>query len=125
MYSIQAGGHWTWKGFGAAVGMGAVSEAISFGIGSLMAGANATGVGAALVSSYAYGFTQGTLSTLQGGDFLTSAATGAFSSLAGSGLTALSEGSDDITAAAITIAGGGVTGGFTESMLGEQGSKGQ
>ena len=55
---------------------------------------------------------------LQGGDFLTGAATGAFSSLAGAVLSAAGANTNDITRAAITIAGGGVVGGLTESAMG-------
>ena len=55
---------------------------------------------------------------LQGGDFLTGAATGAFSSLAGAVLSAAGANTNDITRAAITIAGGGAVGGITESAMG-------
>lgn len=125
MYSIQTGNNWTWKGFGISVGMGALSGAISYGIGDMVARAtmictkNALNAGGQiLLGAYMHGFTQGVMGALQGGDFGMSALTGVFSSFAGSGFSAAGAKAKDITRAAITIAGGGVVGGLTESAMG-------
>ena len=81
--------NWSWSNFGKAAAFGAVSGVATAGIGAAfggvgggMTGLNAVGheVGRAM----AHGMVQGTLSMMQGGDFMQGAAAGMLGSLGGS-----------------------------------------
>jgi RHS repeat-associated protein len=64
MYSVMAGESWTWKGFGSAVGFGALSGAISGGIGQL-GGPLATNIGYSIIGN---GASYAATTAISGGD---------------------------------------------------------
>ena len=82
--ALSPGGfdNWNWGGFFQSIGIGAVSGAVTSGIGEIFgpAGNFFNEVGRGLV----HGVAQGGLSELQGGDFLTGFVSGGLSSWAGS-----------------------------------------
>ncbi|MCL2562155.1 MAG: RHS repeat-associated core domain-containing protein, partial [Rikenellaceae bacterium] len=82
--------NWNWGQFGQSVGMGAVSGAVSFGIGSGFSalGSFAGNVGTQGLQGLAHGLAQGGLSSLQGGNFMSGFASGTLGSWAASGYQA-------------------------------------
>jgi len=64
MYSVMAGEGWTWEGFGSAVGLGALSGAISGGIGQL-GGPLATNIGYNIIGN---GASYAATTAISGGD---------------------------------------------------------
>lgn len=65
--------NWNWGQFGKSVGLGALSGAVTAGIGNM-------GIGNVFAKAYLHGFAQGSISTLGGGDFLQGFASGALGS---------------------------------------------
>ncbi|MFZ4454999.1 MAG: polymorphic toxin type 37 domain-containing protein [Bacteroidales bacterium] len=79
------GGGWSSSGFWSAVGMGAISGAITFGIGDAFGhalGSTSHEIGRAVV----HGFAQGMMSEISGGDFMQGFLSGSLASLGGHGL---------------------------------------
>ena len=103
------------KGAGKAAIFGAIGGAVSAGIGNVaanMAAAGTSKFGVAAFQAGAHGFTGGTLSGMQGGNFWHGAAAGGISSAVGSGITAL--GGNDLA----LIAGGTLAGGLGAKIAG-------
>ena len=77
--------NWSWSGFGNAVLQGAISGAISYGVGSIFGGVGASfNVGKELSRAYVHGFANGMVSEFSGGSFMSGFASGAFGSFTGS-----------------------------------------
>ncbi|SDD65987.1 RHS repeat-associated core domain-containing protein [Pedobacter soli] len=74
--------NWDWGQFGKSVGFGALSGAVTMGIGEQFGGIGK--FGHEMLRGAAHGLAQGGISELSGGKFLTGFATGAISSVAGS-----------------------------------------
>ncbi len=83
--------NWNWGQFGKSVGFGALSGAVTFGIGEAFqaAGNFAGNFGTEAIRGAAHGLAQGGLSALQGGDFWSGFASGTLGSWASSGYSAL------------------------------------
>ncbi|MXV37283.1 hypothetical protein GO491_01135 [Flavobacteriaceae bacterium Ap0902] len=86
--NIATGQTW-WYGIGKATVMGAVSGAISFGIGEVAKSASSTFVGQAAFQAGAHGYTGGFMSLLDGGDFGSGFLSGMVASVIGSGIEGL------------------------------------
>ena len=86
--AMSSGGfsNWDSKSFWKSVGVGAISGAVTFGIGeAFQAAGNFAGkVGTEVIRGAAHGVAQGSMSALQGGNFWQGFASGGLSSLAGS-----------------------------------------
>lgn len=82
--------NWNWGQFGKSVGFGALSGAVTFGIGEAFSAAGnfAGNFGTEALRGIAHGLAQGGMSTLQGGDFWTGFASGTLGSWAASGYSA-------------------------------------
>lgn len=91
-------GQFTFGGFFKSILMGAVSGAVSFGVGSIFSSTAGTlttigssiketlgGVGLAMVQAGTHAISQGVMSLVQGGNFLSGAASGFFGSLGAAG----------------------------------------
>ncbi len=77
--------NWSWSGFGNAVFQGAISGAVTYGVGSMFGGVGAGfNVGKELSRAYVHGFANGMISEFSGGSFMSGFASGAFGSFAGS-----------------------------------------
>lgn len=126
-----------WYGAGKAGFMGAVSGAISFGIGSIAADAFGQyfSVGKALFQAGMHGMTSGMMSAMQDGSFASGFAAGAISSLVSSGIEGLADSDgmftdEDYTSYTSTatrnpelmkatmLAAGGLSGGLSSSIAG-------
>jgi RHS repeat-associated protein len=116
-----------WYGAGKAGLMGAVSGAISFGIGSIATNTfQATmSVCKSLFEAGMHGITSGIMSDIQGGTFASGFAAGAVSSLVSSGIQSLGETGGIKTAfgnsdsyKAVLIASGGLSGGIASTIAG-------
>ncbi len=59
--------NWSWSGFGQAVGIGAISGAVSAGIGSAFGPVGSNGIMGEIGRAYTHGFANGMLSELTGG----------------------------------------------------------
>ena len=83
--------NWSWSDFGRSVGFGALSGAVTFGIGEAFSaiGNFAGTYGTELIRGVAHGLTQGGMSSLQGGNFWSGFASGALGSWAASGYSIL------------------------------------
>lgn len=83
--------NWSWSDFGKSVGFGALSGAVTFGVGeAFSAFGNFAGTyGTELIRGVVHGLTQGGLSSLQGGDFWSGFASGTLGSWAASGYSIL------------------------------------
>lgn len=99
---------------GKATVVGAVSGAISFGIGSV---ASSITVGKAIFQAGAHGMLGGTMSLLDGGDFGSGFLSGMVSSIISSGLQWINI-NNIILKKAVMIAGGGLSGGISSSISG-------
>ncbi len=98
---------------------GAVSGAVSFGLGELFSAAKvvkALGEAKFLVQAAAHGVSQGVLSVMQGGDFLSGAAGGFFGSLGSSAFGAIA--GNFANSAVGTIAFGALSGGIGAELSG-------
>lgn len=86
---LSAGGfnNWNWSDFGKSVGFGALSGAVTFGIGEAFStfGNFAGAFGTELIRGVTHGFTQGGVSSLQGGNFWSGFTSGMLGSWAASG----------------------------------------
>lgn len=126
-----------WYGIGKAAFMGAVSGAISFGIGSIATNAFQAAVttGKAMFQAGMHGITGGMMSELQGGTFASGLASGAVSSLVSSGIEGIGEtggmacvNGKDVPIMtefgkssgfkALMLASGGLSGGLSSSIAG-------
>ncbi len=91
--AISHGGfnNWNWGQFGKSLGFGAISGAVSFGIGEgFQALGNIAGnIGTPIIQGITHGIASGSISVLEGGNFLQGLVSGTFSSWAGSGYDAI------------------------------------
>ena len=74
--------NWNWNDFGKSVGMGAISGAVTGGLGQMMGPIG--GFGNEIARAGVHGFAQGTISQLSGGDFMTGFMSAGLSSVASS-----------------------------------------
>jgi hypothetical protein len=81
--------NWNWGQFAKAVGIGAVSGAITAGIGNTFGNVGAHGISGEFVRAGAHGFANGFIAEFTGGDFMQGFASGGLGSLAGSGFQSL------------------------------------
>ena len=131
-----------WYGIDKAAFMGAVSGAISFGIGCVATGAFQAAVttGKALFEAGMHGITAGMMSEIQGGSFASGLASGAVSSLVSSGIQAIGQTGEMVSGLdtkgnvisvpgvtefsktagfkALMLASGGLSGGLSSSIAG-------
>ena len=75
---------WDWGQFGKAVGVGAISGAVTAGIGQVAGPIGSGGLIGELGRAYVHGYANGMISTLTGGDFMQGFSSGILSSFAGS-----------------------------------------
>lgn len=106
--------NWDWGQFGKSVGFGALSGAVTMGIGEQFGSIGK--FGHELLRGAAHGLAQGGISELSGGKFLTGFATGALSSVAGSAWGAW--GGDFADSAVGMLAFSAVSGGITAELTG-------
>jgi hypothetical protein len=126
-----------WHGMGKAAVVGAISGAISFGIGEAVTGITSFWAKAGLQAGL-HGMKSGMMSAIEGGNFLSGFAAGAISSLVSSGVEALGNsgahfcvddaGNDVVSSTlgsrnvgalkAVMIASGGLSGGISSSIAG-------
>lgn len=97
-----------WYGMGKAALMGAISGAISFGIGAEATNAfgEALSVGKALFEAGMHGMSSGMMSVIEGGEYLSGMLSGAVSSLISSGVNALGTNFSATKAAGSTVYNG-------------------
>ena len=97
-----------WYGMGKAALMGAISGAISFGIGAGATNAfgEALSVGKALFEAGMHGMSSGMMSVIEGGEYLSGMLSGAVSSLISSGVNALGTNFSATKAAGSTVYNG-------------------
>ena len=76
--------NWDWGQFGKSVGIGAISGMATAGIGSAFGAVGSGGLTGEIARAYVHGFSQGTISQLSGGDFLSGFAAGGLGSFGGS-----------------------------------------
>ena len=87
--AMSDGGFKNWNSgdFWKSIGVGALSGAVTAGIGSAFGAVGSNGVMGEIARAYTHGFANGMISEFTGGDFMTGFATGSLSSLAGSAFT--------------------------------------
>ncbi|MDR0223663.1 MAG: hypothetical protein LBI32_01215 [Myroides odoratus] len=120
-----------WYGMGKSATMGAISGAVSFGIGEAMASLSSTlGNSAFLVQAGMHGVSSGLMSEIDGGTFISGFASGAIASLITYGIGQLGPQVDAETGlikegvlkssetTALMIAGGGLSGGISSTIAG-------
>lgn len=105
-----------WYGLGKAMTITAVSSAVSFGIGAIAETIASVTLRVAFQAG-AHAVSGGIMSAIDGGKFLGGFASGAISSLAGSGIQGLSIDSEAISDA-LTVVSGGITGGISSTIAG-------
>jgi hypothetical protein len=128
--NVANGGEFWW-GMGKAAVMGAVSGAISFGIGQVatsMIAAKVSAVNVALFQAGAHGFTGGLMNVANGGEFMSGFASGAVSSLVASSVGSIKgfqikDAAGNVTGLtpvgkAAMIASGGLSGGISSVIAG-------
>ncbi len=76
--------NWNSGAFWKSVGVGAISGAITGGVGQMFGPVGSMGFGGEIARAYTHGFAQGMVSEFTGGDFMTGFAAGGLGSLAGS-----------------------------------------
>ena len=76
--------NWNSGDFWKSVGVGAISGAVTAGIGQMFGPVGSMGIGGELARAYTHGYAQGLISEFTGGSFMTGFASGGLSSLAGS-----------------------------------------
>jgi|GEM_PF-1880115 len=76
--------NWNWGQFGKSVGIGAISGAVTAGIGQIFGAVGSMGIGGEIARAYTHGFASGMISEFTGGSFMQGFAAGGLSSLAGS-----------------------------------------
>ena len=83
--------NWSWSDFGKSVGFGALSGAVTFGVGEVFStlGNFAGTCGTELIRGVTHGLTQGGISSLQGGEFWRGFASGMLGSWTASGYSLL------------------------------------
>ena len=110
--------NWSWSDFGKSVGFGALSGAVTFGVGeAFSAFGNFAGTyGTELIRGIVHGLTQGGLSSLQGGDFWSGFASGTLGSWAASGYSIL--GLEQILGNAGMLVFSSVAGGISSEING-------
>ncbi len=83
--AMSDGGFNNWKSgdFWKSVGVGALSGAVTAGIGSAFGAVGSNGVMGEIARAYTHGFANGMISEFTGGDFMTGFASGALGSLGG------------------------------------------
>jgi len=101
-----------WYGLGKAATITAVSSAVSFGIGTVATKIFENVVSQAFFQAAAHAVSGGVMSAIDGGKFMSGFASGAISSLAGSGIKGLNINSEAFSDA-LTVASGGITGGIS------------
>jgi hypothetical protein len=80
--------NWNSGDFWKSVGIGAVSGAVTAGIGSAFGAVGSNGVMGEIARAYTHGFSNGMISEFTGGDFMTGFVTGGLGSLGGSAFSA-------------------------------------
>jgi hypothetical protein len=108
--------NWNWKDFGKSVGVGAISGAITAGIGNAFGAVGSNGIIGEMARAYTHGFANGMISELTGGNFGQGFVTGGFSSLAGS--TFMMYGGSFANSTIGTYAFSGLAGGTASSLTG-------
>lgn len=121
MNSIQ--GIPIWHGMGKMMATTAVSAGLSFGIGTIAKTFFESAVSQAFFQAGAHAVTGGAMSAIDGGKFYSGFASGAMSSLVGSGIAGLELKSEALSDA-LTLASGGLTGGFSSMIAGGSFSQG-
>ncbi len=76
--------NWNSGDFWKSVGVGAISGAVTGGIGQMFGPVGSMGIGGEISRAYIHGYAQGLISEFTGGSFMTGFASGGLSSLAGS-----------------------------------------
>jgi RHS repeat-associated protein len=76
--------NWNWGQFWNSVGVGAISGAVTGGVGQMFGPVGSMGFGGEIARAYTHGFAQGMISEAFGGDFMTGFAAGGLGSLGGS-----------------------------------------
>ncbi len=76
--------NWNWGQFAKSVGIGAISGAVTAGIGQAFGAVGSMGIGGEIARAYTHGFANGMISQFTGGDFMQGFAAGGLGSLAGS-----------------------------------------
>ncbi|MDO5654582.1 MAG: RHS repeat-associated core domain-containing protein [Flavobacteriaceae bacterium] len=126
--NIATGQTW-WYGIGKATVMGAVSGAISFGIGEAAIAATQSFLGQSALQAGMHGLSGGFMSVFDGGEFGSGFLSGMVSSVIASGVKVYGEiasmfefygssGISDNTIMAIQIASGGLSGGISSTIAG-------
>lgn len=118
-FSDGAFSNWNWSDFGKAAGWGAVSGAVSFGIGEFCGALSGVvgELGTELIRSSAHGLAQGSITYLQGGSFWSGFTSGMLGSFVGSGYSALNL--DEQLGAFGMLAFSSVTSGFASVLNGD------
>jgi len=76
--------NWNWGQFGKSVGIGAISGAVTAGIGNAFGAVGSNGIGGEIARAYTHGFANGMISEFSGGDFMSGFVSGGLGSLGGS-----------------------------------------
>ena len=105
-----------WYGLGKAMTITAVTAAVSFGIGTVAKSITDVTLRVAFQAG-AHAISGGIMSAIDGGKFMSGFASGAMSSLAGSGIDGLKINSEAFSDA-LTVASGGITGGISSTIAG-------
>lgn len=81
--------NWNWGQFGKSVGIGAISGAVTAGIGNAFGAVGSNGIGGEIARAYTHGFANGMISEFSGGDFMSGFVSGGLGSLGGSAFSLL------------------------------------